>query len=56
MSDLALFSIGTIVFFLGATGLALFGLDAFRLWGESSTEADDEHLDVATPEELTAPR
>jgi hypothetical protein len=43
VSDVALFTIGTLVFFLGATGLALFGLDTFRIWGEATTDLDDGH-------------
>jgi hypothetical protein len=46
MSDLALFTIGTLVFFLGATGLVLFGLDTFRIWSEASTAADDDPIDA----------
>jgi hypothetical protein len=46
MSDLALFTIGTLVFFLGATGLVLFGLDTFRTWSEASTDLDDGHLEA----------
>ena len=42
MSDLALFTIGTLVFFLGATGLVLYGLDMFQAWGSTSTDADEE--------------
>lgn len=41
MSDLALFAIGTIVFFLGGTGLVLYGLDSFNAWSTAGT-ADDE--------------
>lgn len=41
MSDLALFIIGTIVFFLGGTGLVLYGLDSFNAWSSAGT-ADDE--------------
>jgi hypothetical protein len=44
MSDLALFTIGTLVFFLGATGLVLFGLDTFQAWSEASTDRDAAHL------------
>ncbi len=46
MSDIALFTIGTLVFFLGATGLVLFGLDTFRIWSEVSTDADEDDLEV----------
>ena len=42
MSDLALFTIGTLVFFLGATGLVLYGLDMFQAWGSASSDADEE--------------
>jgi hypothetical protein len=46
MSDIALFSIGTIVFFLGATGLVLFGLDTFQNWSAATTGTDeDPHLE-----------
>jgi hypothetical protein len=57
MSDLALFTIGTIVFFLGATGLVLFGLDTFRTWSEAA-DPDDRRLGSEEParEELTEPR
>jgi hypothetical protein len=49
MSDLALFAIGTIVFFLGATGLVLYGLDSFQAWSASDTpEGEDLHLDDET--------
>jgi hypothetical protein len=58
MSDIALFTIGTLVFFLGATGLVLFGLDTFRVWGEASTESDDGPLDLdgPAPKRLTSSR
>ena len=46
MSDIALFTIGTLVFFLGATGLVLFGLDTFRTWSEVSTDADEDDLEL----------
>jgi hypothetical protein len=46
MSDIALFSIGTIVFFLGATGLVLYGLDTFQNWSATTTGTDeDPHLE-----------
>jgi hypothetical protein len=49
MSDLALFAIGTIVFFLGATGLVLYGLDSFQAWSALGTADDqDDHLDDGT--------
>jgi hypothetical protein len=51
VSDVALFTVGTLVFFLGATGLALFGLDTFRIWGEVTTDLDDGFL---TPDEAAA--
>jgi hypothetical protein len=41
MTDLALFAIGTIVFFLGGTGLVLYGLDVFQAWSVADT-SDDE--------------
>jgi hypothetical protein len=44
MSDLAIFAIGTVVFFLGATGLVLFGLDTFRTWSDAATGDDDRPL------------
>jgi hypothetical protein len=58
VSDFALFTIGTIVFFLGATGLALFGLDTFRVWSEADPDPDDEQLgdDEVVREGLTEPR
>lgn len=43
MSDLALFTIGALVFFLGGAGLVLYGLDTFQAWSSSGT-ADDEDL------------
>jgi hypothetical protein len=49
MTDLALFTIGTIVFFLGGTGLVLYGLDSFQAWSASETSDDeDRHLDDET--------
>lgn len=49
MTDLVLFAIGTIVFFLGATGLVLYGLDSFQAWSAAGTAADeDRHLDDET--------
>jgi hypothetical protein len=49
MTDLALFAIGTIVFFLGGTGLVLFGLDSFKAWSASDTSNDEgRHLDDET--------
>jgi hypothetical protein len=58
MSDLALFTIGTLVFFLGATGLVLFGLDTFRIWSEASTAPDDDRTEAegTVGEELTPSR
>jgi hypothetical protein len=49
MSDLALFTIGTVVFFLGGVGLVLFGLDSFQAWSRAG-KADDEdrYLDDET--------
>jgi hypothetical protein len=47
MSDLLLFSIGTIVFFLGATGLVLYGLDTFQAWSAATTGTEvDRHLET----------
>jgi hypothetical protein len=47
MSDLALFAIGTIVFFLGATGLVLYGLDTFQAWSAATTGTEtDRHLET----------
>jgi hypothetical protein len=49
MSDLALFTIGTVVFFLSGVGLVLFGLDSFQAWSKAGTEDDeDRHLDDET--------
>lgn len=49
MTDLALFAIGTIVFFLGGTGLVLYGLDSFQAWSVADTSDDeDRHLDDET--------
>jgi hypothetical protein len=46
MSDLALFAIGTLVFFLGATGLVLYGLDTFQAWSRATTgTGEDPHLE-----------
>jgi hypothetical protein len=43
MSDIALFTIGTLVFFLGATGLVLYGLDMFQTWaGPTGSDVDEE--------------
>jgi len=42
MTDLALFTIGTIVFFLGGTGLVLYGLDSFQAWSRSDTSDDED--------------
>jgi hypothetical protein len=52
MSDLALFTIGTIVFFLGGAGLVLYGLDTFQAWSNAGTADDqDRHLDDETVRE-----
>jgi hypothetical protein len=57
MSDIALFTVGTLVFFLGATGLVLFGLDTFRVWSDASTDPEDGHLDAdRTTDEGLTPR
>jgi hypothetical protein len=49
MTDLALFTIGTLVFFLGGAGLVLYGLDTFQAWSSAATADDeDEHLDDET--------
>jgi hypothetical protein len=59
MSDLVLFSIGTIVFFLGATGLVLYGLDTFQAWSTATTGTEeDRHLvtDGTVREVLTEER
>lgn len=42
MSDLALFAIGTIVFFLGGAGLVLYGLDTFQAWSAAGTSGDED--------------
>jgi hypothetical protein len=57
MSDLALFTIGTLVFFLGGAGLVLYGLDTFQAWSNAGT-ADDEDLhlgDETVREAITDP-
>ena len=57
MTDLALFTIGTIVFFLGGTGLVLYGLDSFKAWSASdSPEGEDHYLaDETVGQALTDP-
>ena len=57
MTDLALFTIGTIVFFLGGTGLVLYGLDSFKAWSASDTsEGEDRYrADQAEGQALTDP-
>lgn len=42
MTDLALFAIGTVVFFLGAVGLVLYGLDTFQAWSAAGTSDDED--------------
>lgn len=42
MSDLALFAVGTVVFFLGAVGLVLYGLDTFQAWSAAGTSDDED--------------
>lgn len=42
MTDLALFAIGTIVFFLGGVGLVLYGLDTFQTWSAAGTSDDED--------------
>ncbi len=44
MTDLVLFALGTIVFFLGGTGLVLYGLDSFQAWSASETSDDEVRL------------
>jgi hypothetical protein len=58
MSDIVLFTIGTLVFFLGATGLVLFGLETFRTWSEEGTETGDGAVeaDGTAREGLTSSR
>jgi len=42
MTDLALFAVGTIVFFLGGVGLVLYGLDTFQAWSAAGTGDDED--------------
>ena len=42
MSDLVLFSIGSVVFFVGGLGIVLYGLDTFRAWSIRETDDDAE--------------
>lgn len=47
MSSFALFVIGTVVFFFGATGLVLYGLNTFQIWSEfSAPPGDDDPLEA----------
>lgn len=57
MTDLALFAVGTVVFFLGGTGLVLYGLDTFQAWSASGTsEEEDRYLaDETIGQALTDP-
>lgn len=49
MTDLALFLIGTVVFFVGGVGMVLYGLDMFQLWSTRQTSKDeDPHLEDGT--------
>jgi hypothetical protein len=49
MSDVALFTIGTLVFFLGGAGLVLYGLDTFQTWiAAGSADDEDRHLEDET--------
>ncbi len=41
MSQLAIFLFGTAVFFLGAVGLVLIGLDAFQGWSDDDEVAGE---------------
>lgn len=57
MSDLAIFVIGTIVFFVGGVGVVLYGLDTFQLWSRRETAGDqDRHLDHGTVAEVIGAR
>lgn len=57
MTDLALFAIGTIVFFLGGTGLVLYGLDSFQAWSVAATTDDEDRYlgDETVGQALTDP-
>jgi len=41
VSQFAIFLFGTAVFFLGAVGLVLVGLDAFRAWSDDDEAAGE---------------
>ncbi len=57
MSDLAIFVIGTIVFFVGGVGVVLYGLDTFQLWSRRETdEGQDRHLEQGTVRDVIGPR
>ncbi len=57
MSDLAIFAIGTIVFFIGGVGVVLYGLDSFQLWSQRETDDDqDRHLVEGTVRDVMDPR
>lgn len=57
MSDLTIFVIGTIVFFVGGVGVVLYGLDTFQLWSQRETDDDqDRHLDQGTVRDVLHPR
>src|SRR6056297_1535485 len=57
VSDLALFIIGTLVFFLGGTGLVLYGLDTFNAWSSAGTSDDEDRYldDESVGQALTDP-
>jgi len=57
VSDLALFVVGTIVFFLGGTGLVLYGLDSFNAWSSAGTSDDEDRYldDESVGQALTDP-
>ena len=58
MSDLALFVIGSLVFFMGGLGIVLYGLESFQAWSvREKADDEDRHLDDETVRDvLTDPR
>ncbi len=49
MSDLAIFIIGSAVFFLGGLGIVLYGIDSFQAWTiREKADDEDRYLDDET--------
>lgn len=49
MSDLALFAVGSGVFFLGGLGIVLYILDSFQAWSlREKADDEDRHLEDET--------